>query len=389
MSNDLYPDLATRFIKRFGTPHTIAAYAPGRVEVLGNHTDYNEGFVLSAAIDAGTWCLATPSPDLQCRIAAGDIEQEVAFPVTDIRADRKTPWANYVKGMLAPIVKQANPAHGVRILFQSTIPLGAGLSSSAALEIASGLALTTLYGIPRSKLELARMGQAAEHEYAGAKCGLLDQISSLFGKAHALVRTDFRSLEVTTVPAGDATCFLMCNTRVKHSLVDSEYNERRARCEEAAAFFAKILSHPVQALRDVSWTEFEAHRAAMHPVTARRAAHVIGENERVLKGQRLLKDHDLAGFGALMFESHESSRTQFENSCPELDAIVESARTIPGIRGARLSGGGFGGSAVILCHPQDASRIGQQLASQYEARFSKTPEIRVITPSDGARLLPG
>jgi len=387
MQIDLYPDLARRFVKCFGHPHTVAAYAPGRVEVLGNHTDYNEGFVLSAAIDAGTWCLVAPSPDATCRIIAGDIEQESTFRIDAIVADKESPWANYVKGVLAKIAACMDTRNGVLVLFESTVPLGAGLSSSAALEISAGLAISKAYGVKIPPLDLARIGQAAEHEYVGAKCGLLDQISSLFGKANALVMTDFRSLKVETVPAGTDACFLMCNTSVKHSLVDSEYNERRMRCEQAAKFFAGVLKHPVKALRDVSWKELEQHRASMDPVVARRAAHPIGEDERVVKGRDLLQKGDLTGFGKLMFESHESSRRYFENSCPELDFLVDTARTTSGVLGARLSGGGFGGSAVVLCHPKDADCIGKALAAAYEKEFRHVPDVRVIVPSGGARLL--
>ena len=380
------------FVERFGRPPTVAAYAPGRVEVLGNHTDYNEGFVLSAAIDLGTLFLVAQADGTGCGLVAGNFGEEATFEVAvDAPAAEQT-WANYVRGVLCGLRERGMIDQGFNAWFEGDIPLGAGLSSSASLEIAAGLALCALYGLDVDKLDLARIGQAAEHRFVGAKCGLLDQISSLFGEEHALVMTDFRSLAVGNVPLGigpgvaDA-CFLMCNTNVKHSLVASEYNERRERCEAAALFFAAALDHPVAALRDVSWAEWEAHEARMDPVTARRAAHVIGENTRVLRGRELLAGGELGEFGQLMFESHESSRRHFENSCPELDFLVDTARKIPGALGARLSGGGFGGSAVVLTHPRDAETVGPALAAAYGKQFGRACEVRVIRPSCGARVL--
>jgi galactokinase len=273
-------------------------------------------------------------------------------------------------------------------MFLGNIPLGSGLSSSAALSMSSGLALGRLYGAAIPPKDMAKMGQIAEHEFAGVKCGLLDQISSLFGKAHRLVLTDFRSIEVDTVPLGDQACFLLCDTKVKHNLAASEYNERRASCEKAAVFFADVLNHPVTRLRDVSWDEWERRHAAMDPVAAKRSAHVIGENTRVNEGCRLLRKGDLKTFGKLMFDSHESSRVRFENSCEELDFVVEAASRTRGVLGARLSGGGFGGSAVILADPADTDNIAASLADAYLRRFGHPCETRVVVPADGAALVP-
>jgi len=199
--------------------------------------------------------------------------------------------------------------------------------------------------------------------------------------------SDFRTLRVENVPLGEDACFLMCNTNAKHSLVSSKYNERRAKCEEAARFFASTLPHPVKALRDVTWEEWEKCSANMDPEAAKRAAHVIGENTRVLKGRELLNHGDLTGFGRLMFESHESSFANFENSCPELDFLVTAAKSIPGVLGARLSGGGFGGSAVVLLHPRDAAAASQALATAYQEEFGQSCDARVIKPSAGARIV--
>jgi len=376
-----------KFASVFGRKHTVEAYAPGRVEVLGNHTDYNEGFVLSAAIDMGTFFLAAPRDDTQCRLEAGDVMEMAQFDASDPQADSVTPWANYVKGVLAGLANHGDLAHGFDALFFGNVPLGAGLSSSAALEISAGLALSALYGIQVEKLDLARIGQAAEHEYAGVKCGLLDQITSLFGRENHLVMSDFRTVEADSVPLGDDAVFLMCNTSVKHALVDGEYNERRAHCEEAASFFKTALEHPVSALRDVSWEEWEQHSAGMEPLAASRSAHVIGENTRVLEGRDLLVNGRLEEFGKLMFASHESSRVSFENSCPELDFLVDTAKQLPGVAGARLSGGGFGGSAVALVHPRDVDVVSHAISAAYDKEFGHPCDVRVVRPSDGAAVL--
>ncbi len=385
----VYEQARTKFQSVFGGAPVTAAYAPGRVEVLGNHTDYNEGFVLSAAIDMGTFFLAAPAEGETCRVVAGDIMAEARFTVGDPAPDDRTVWANYVKGVFAAVRDRTGHVDGFNGLFLGNIPLGAGLSSSAALEISTGLALSAHYGIDVPKLDLARIGQAAEHDYAGVKCGLLDQVSSLFGKQGALVMTDFRSLDVTTTPLGADACFLLCNTNAQHALVDGAYNERRAKCEAATAHFATVLDHPVKALRDVSWAEWEAHQGDMADrLAAKRAAHPIGENARVINGRALLEAGDLAGFGALMFNSHASSIDYFENSCAELDFVVDLCRRIPGVLGARLSGGGFGGSVVALVHPRDAEMIGRAISAPYARRFGHPCEIRVVTPSDGAAMLP-
>ncbi len=383
----MYDTLVKQFENHFGHAHTVGAYAPGRVEVLGNHTDYNEGYVLSAAINFGTCFVAAPSRDATCRLVAGDLTAEVAFDVHRPVPVRENTWANYVIGVLAGLQAHGQTGHGFIGMFLGNIPQGAGLSSSAALEMCAGLALGKLYGIEVDKLEMARIGQKAEHEHAGVKCGLLDQVSSLFGAANALVMTDFRSLEVETLPMGDDAAFLMCNTKSKHALVDGEYNERRGHCEQAAACFKDALDHPVSALRDVSWAEWEVHAPRMDPLTARRAAHPIGEDERVLAGRRLLDAGDLAGFGRLMFESHASSVNYFENSCEELDTIVNAAKEIPSVLGARLSGGGFGGSVVALIHPRNADTVSAAINAVFERAHGYPCDISAITPSEGAHLI--
>ncbi|MHB8056239.1 MAG: galactokinase, partial [Candidatus Aminicenantales bacterium] len=243
------------------------------------------------------------------------------------------------------------------------------------------------HGIVAEKIELAKIGQKAEHEFAGVRCGLLDQISSLFGREQALVFTDFRSLDVDIVPLPEGVAFMIADTGVRHTLVDSEYNERRQRCEQAASAFARILGPRVKALRDVTWREMLQYRDRLDPAVWKRAAHPVGEDERVIAGVAALKQGETVEFGRLMFASHESSRIYFENSCSELDVLVDAARRIPGIMGARLSGGGFGGSIVALIEKDRAAAIAKALAAAYEGVFGRRIEPRVVVPSAGARII--
>lgn len=386
-NQDVYNDLLRKFRLWFKREPDVVAYAPGRIEVIGNHTDYNEGFVCSAAINYGTFFAAARRDVKECRLVAGDLMQEVDFCTCCAEPTAADPWANYVKGMLAGLCDRSSAAFGFDGMFLGNIPLGAGLSSSAALEVSSGLALAKLYGIVVNRLEMAKIAQHAEHRFAGVKCGLLDQISSLFGAEGMLVETDFRTLDVQHVPLGNDACFLMCNTHVSHALVDGEYNRRRVACEEARDYFATVLSHPVSALRDVTLAEWQAHQSGLSDVVARRAAHPIGENDRVLAAAKALKAGDLVAFGELMFASHESSRLNFENSCAELDCLVDTARKIPGVLGARLSGGGFGGSVVVLVHPRDAETAGVALRNAYAAAFGQPCDVRLICPSAGAAVV--
>ena len=383
----VYDELIRKYQSHFGRAPEAVAYAPGRIEVLGNHTDYNEGFVFSAAINYGTFFAASKSAGTGCRLVAGDLMKEVAFDIANVEASETDTWQNYVKGTFAGLTGVQPVACGFDGMFLGNIPLGSGLSSSAALEMCTGIALGKLYGIAVEPVALAKIGQKAEHVYAGCKCGLLDQISSLAGQSGKLVKTDFRSVTYETVDMGADACFLMCNTHAKHALVDGAYNRLRESCEQAAAHFANVLRHPVQALRDVSMTEWAIYRQGLPGEVANRAAHPIGENERVLKGAELLAKGDLAGFGALMFDSHESSRVLFGNSCEELDAVVDAAKKIPGVLGARLSGGGFGGSVVVLIHPRDAETAAAALANAYAAKFGTPCDVSVINPAAGATCI--
>jgi len=372
--------------KTYGTEPTTVAYAPGRIEVLGNHTDYNEGTVLSAAINMGHCFCISASGKPGVRLTAGDIPETTEFdPSTDERLPKNVQWANYVKGVMFYLRGHGVEIDSVDCTFLGSIPMGSGLSSSAALEVATAFAVLGYTGKELDPKEVAKIGQKSEHEFAGCSCGLLDQFSSIFGVHHGLIHSDFRTLETYPVQLLDDVVFLMVNPHVKHALAESPYNERRQSCEKAAAELDALIDHPVKALRDVSWEEFEANKGRIDPEAAQRATHVIGEITRVEQGVKLLSEGQLEAFGQFLFDSHETSRTAFENSSKELDIVVEAAREA-GALGARLSGGGWGGSAVALVRATEADAICEKIIEICKQQgFEPTAE--TIIPSAGATIV--
>ncbi|QHI68911.1 galactokinase [Tichowtungia aerotolerans] len=376
----------TAHIDKFGKTPDSKAWAPGRIEVVGNHTDYNEGTVLSAAIDRGHAFCISKSDKPGIRLLAVDVDQVAEFDTSDMEKVSGAGWANYVKGVFFYIQEiTGEPIDAIDCTFFGSIPMGAGLSSSAALEVASATAVLNLIGKTLDLKEVAKLCQKAEQKFAGTNCGLLDQFSSIFGRHHGLIHSDFRSLEVSGVDLPDDIEFLVVNPKVQHSLADSPYNERRERCEQAAEELAKRIDHPVSALRDVSWEEFEQFKGQIDPGAAKRAAHVVGEITRVEQGVEQLKSGDLTAFGAALFESHQSSIENFENSCPELDVVVGAAREA-GALGARLSGGGFGGAAIVMVREADAKATGETISALC-AEKGITPEILTVIPSAGAEVI--
>ena len=389
LNQEIYDELVAKFEKLYSAKPAIVAYAPGRIEVLGNHTDYNEGYVFSAAIDKGTFFAVSPTADDTCELTAADLMETAKFTTKTVAPAKEMTWQNYVTGTFNWLFdgKPETAKHGFKAAFLGNIPLGAGLSSSAALEMCTVLALAKMYGIEKGKTEMAKIGQKAEHTFAGCPCGLLDQASSLYGKGGALVKSDFRYCTFENVELGPKVAFMMVKSNARHALVDGAYASRREACEEAAKYFASVLRKKVTHLRDVTMAEWVLYRGGLSETTARRAVHPIGEDERVLQGAALLEKGDLAGFGALMFDSHESSRNWFENSCEELDTIVDAAKTIPAVYGARLSGGGFGGSCCLLVDPTKADKIAATIKKEYKAKHGDEPTVSLIRPSDGAHLV--
>ena len=389
-NKEVYDELVAKFEAKYGAKPEVVAYAPGRIEVLGNHTDYNEGYVFSAAIDKGTFFAASKSAGTDCELTAADLMETAVFDLSSVKPAKEMTWQNYVTGTFNWLFdgEPAKAGKGWKGMFLGNIPLGAGLSSSAALEMCTALALCKLYGIEKDKTMLAKIGQKAEHTFAGCPCGLLDQASSMYGKEGSLVKSDFRFNTFENVDMGEGVAFMMVKSNAKHALVDGAYASRRQACEDAAKFFAGVLrGKKVTHLRDVTMAEWVLYRGGLAETTAKRAVHPIGEDERVLQGAELLSKGDLAGFGALMYDSHESSRNWFENSCDELDTIVDAAKAIPEVYGARLSGGGFGGSCCLLVDPSAAGKIAAAITKEYKAKYGDEPVCSLIKPSEGAHLV--
>ncbi len=357
----------------------ITAFAPGRVELLGNHTDYNEGYVLSAAIHYGVSATGGALEEPVARVNSEAMDGTVEVPL-----DALTPrtggdsWANYALGVAAMLRGAGHALPGFSLGLTSDLPVGAGLSSSAAVEVATATFLKKLAGLSLDPLELAKLCRRAENEFVGMNCGLLDQVSSVFGKAQCAVCLDCRRESVRNIPFPADLALLVTHSGVKHALVSGEYNERREQCFEAA----RLLG--VLALRDASRAMLDAARPSMPDKTWRRASHIVGENDRVLEGIHAMENADGEAFGRLMFASHESSRLNFENSTPELDALVDIACGISGVLGSRLTGGGFGGATVSLILAGEADRISGTLADAYHARTGHTAVTYLCRIADGA-----
>jgi len=354
------------------------SYAPGRVELLGNHTDYNEGVVLSAAIDRGVTLTGEATGSSRVALCSVTLGKTYEADATALAPSRENEWANYLLGVLDVYQKNGLPVGGFTAEIQSNLPLGAGLSSSAALEVSTAMLLQKLFGLNVDRLQMAKMCRRAENEFVGVNCGLLDQASSAFGKAGHAIFLDCRNETVETTPFPDGVELLITQCGVPHRLAGGEYNERRLQCFDAATRLG------AKALRDVTSAQLEAAKSTLPELSYKRAAHVVGENERVMQGIAFLKAGNVAGFGALMFASHESSRVNFENSTPELDALVEIAKGLPGVLGSRLTGGGFGGATVTLLEREKAQSVAEALVAKYHERTGHMAKTHLCEIADGA-----
>lgn len=376
--------LINDFTKFYGAAPTVAARAPGRLEILGNHTDYNQGFVLSCAVEQDTRFALRPVEGKHCRVKDFRDGSVREFDLDDIDKAIPRDWANYVKGVIVELRKRGIEVGAFDAGMESSVPLSAGMSSSAAFETAAGFAMREAFGIELSNADWARVGQGVENHYMGLKSGLLDQFSSIFGKKDSMILTDFRSVEVLrTVPLPAGYSIVVINSMVKHNLVDSEYNVRRQDCEAAAEKLAQIYPD-VKTLRDVSLEQLAAAKSALTEREYRRALHVVGECTRVIEAVRMLEHNDVKGFGRLWFDSHESSRVNFENSTEELDYLVELAKSVPGGLGARLSGGGFGGITIHLVATDGAEEYAKRVQAGFKGRTGIDAEYIICAIGDGA-----
>jgi galactokinase len=377
-------DAGRAFVARFGRRPRWLVVAPGRVNLIGEHTDYNDGFVLPMAIDRCVAIAAGPvdAAEPRMRVYSSAVAGSVDIAFDSAPKDPRGAWSNYVRGVVAGFRARGQSLPSMDALIASDLTLGGGLSSSAALEVATATLLEAVTGIELAGIEKVELCQRAEHEYAGVPCGLMDQMASVFGDRRGPLLIDCRSGATRVVPMGAEAAVVICNTGVRHALGDGEYARRRAECERAARALG------VSTLRDATIDSVNAAGERLDPVARRRARHVVTENDRTLAAAAALERGDFGAVGRLFGESHRSLRDDFEVSCAELDILVAAAEEIGdngGVYGARMTGGGFGGCTVTLVRAERVSGVIDELKRRYARQTGRVPETFVTRPAPGAR----
>ena len=374
--------LRTLFAELYGGSPAIFR-APGRVNLIGEHTDYNDGFVMPAALDLCTYVAVSPRSDGRLQVYSANLKEKCDIDLDSIHPGRSGHWSDYVRGVAGVLQSAGYELRGADLAITSDVPLGSGLSSSAALEVSTAWALLSNSQLSASPTEIAQMCQKAEHVYAETRCGIMDQFISCHGRAGHALMLDCRSLKFELLPIPSQTRLMVCNTMVKHEHASGGYNTRRRECEEGVRALAEVLPG-IRALRDVTLDEVEKHRERLNPVIYKRVRHVVSENERVKKAARVLQAGDVAAFGRLMADSHRSLRDDYEVSTAELDLMVELASGQTGVHGSRMTGGGFGGCTINLVDADHAEEVRQKLERDYEEKTGVKPVIFICEASDGA-----
>jgi galactokinase len=370
------------FRRRYGGLSRVFR-APGRVNLIGEHTDYNDGFVMPAALDFSTYIAAGASSADNLTVHSLDFDETVTLHLDALPHGATGHWSDYVRGVAAILQARGIAICGAHLVVKGDVPIGAGLSSSAAIEVATAFALLAISGVSLERRVIAEVCQRAEHEYAGTKCGIMDQFISCLGQAQHALMLDCRSLEYEALPLPAGMRIVICNSMVKHALAGGEYNLRRADCEAGVQLLQRHLP-AVRALRDVTLPQLQEHSQHMPERIYRRCRHVVSENARTLDAAAALKSGDLARSGRLMYESHASLRDDYEVSCPELDLLVDFAEKYPGVFGARMTGGGFGGCTVNLVEASAVEAFQAEVSRRYQNATGKQPAIYVCAASDGA-----
>ncbi len=375
-----------QIVKKFqhhftGEPRVFRA--PGRVNLIGEHTDYNDGFVFPMAIDFYTTVAVRPTNDRKLYVRSQNMDELIAIDLNE-NNQRRNHWSDYVAGMAWVIEQEGFHLPGASLYIESDVPVGSGLSSSAALEMSTGLALMSTINTELATIKLALLGQKAENQFVGMNCGIMDQFVSVHGKKDHALFLDCRTLDFQLVPLqADDVRIVICNTMVKHELGTSEYNKRRAECEQGVEIMRNDFTG-IKALRDVSLEQFESVQEKLPDVVRKRCRHVISEDERTQRSIRALNDNDLELFGQLMNQSHDSLRDDYEVSCTELDKMVSIARNQKGVLGARMTGGGFGGCTVNLVKADVVEDFVETIARRYENATNLIPDVYISVPSQGA-----
>jgi galactokinase len=388
-------ELRAAFAARFGYACRAVARAPGRVNLIGEHTDYNEGFVLPIATPHATWVAVGAPPagraadrDPELRACSATLDDMQTWAAGKWSRAGAPHWTSYIAGVAEMLRRRGLPVAGFDLLIDSDLPLGAGLSSSAALSVATALWLASLVGASLSREEIAPICRAAEHEFAGVPCGVMDQYASLFCQENHALLLDCRNLQIRQVPLRlDGHTFLVINSGVKHELASSEYAKRQQQCATAVAHFRQA-DPAIRSLRDVTESQVAAEAARMPAEVAARARHVTSENRRTLSATEALERGDVAHFGRLMYESHLSLQLDYEVSCAELDLLIELLAGVPGVLGARMTGGGFGGSVVALAQADAVDPVRRELHQRYDTTDRQAALI-LVRPSAGASVTSG
>jgi galactokinase len=373
-------DVLTQFTNRFRQPPKWIIRAPGRVNLIGEHTDYNDGFVLPLAINRAIWIASRPRGDRCVAVHSIDYNESAEFSLDGL-SNQKAGWVEYLKGTAWSLQDAGHRLAGWEGVLMGDVPLGAGLSSSAALEMATARAFAAASNLPWDPAPMAKLGQRAENRWVGVNCGIMDQLISACGRAGHALLIDCRSLESQAVPFPPGVAVVVLDTATRRGLVDSAYNERRAQCEAAAKFFQ------VRALRDVDLDRFERAAGGLDITTRRRAMHVITENARTLHAAEAMRRGDMPALGELMNQSHASLRDDYEVSSDALNAMVDAARLHPACHGARMTGAGFGGCAVALIRREAADDFVRQTASAYQQKTSLKPAVYVCQATGGAEVV--
>lgn len=372
------------FKQRFGNNATLYA-SPGRVNLIGEHTDYNLGFVLPGAIDKGIYVAIKPNSGKISRLYSVDYNETIEIDMNGEKPEQQ--WACYIYGVVQEMQKRGARVEAFDAVFGGDVPLGAGLSSSAALESVFGYAINDIFGLGFSRADLAKIGQMTEHNYVGVRCGIMDQFASLFGEKGKVIRLDCRTLEYELEPFSPQNCkVVLIDSMVKHSLASTQYNVRREQCEAGVAIIGKHVNG-IESLRDIDADMLNTYKGEMEEIVYRRCNYVISENQRLLDGCEALVKGDYKVFGEKMFGSHDGLSKDYEVSCEELDFIANIARNTSGVLGARMMGGGFGGCVIGLVEDSAYDNYIDQVKSKFNHKYNLTPRIIDVVIGDGARKL--
>lgn len=381
---DLSENVRIKFLHEFNED-PILVRSPGRVNLIGEHTDYNNGFVLPAAIDLAIYIAISKRGDSKCKIFAFDLNDEFEFDLNDLKKTEKN-WPNYLMGVIEQLQKNGNELNGFNCVFGGTIPIGAGLSSSAALECGLIFSLNQIYDLGIEKIDMVKMAQKAENEFVGVNCGIMDQFINIFGKEGNVLQIDCRTLDYKYFPfVFNDISVVLFDTKVSHSLASSEYNQRRKECGDGVAVINK--DYPgVESLRDVTIEMLNSFKDQLDSVVYRRCKYAVEENNRLLSACDSLIKKDLKTFGDYMYQTHEGLSKDYEVSCPELDFLVEQSKQFSSIYGARMMGGGFGGCTINLVENNSIDDVTQKISRAYKEKFGKEPGVYITHISNGTEI---